>query len=515
MKKILLFLSICAIGTNIIAQDCECYPKEGLYTYYVNMKSDKIGNKFSKDSLVSILNANKKNSSEKIKYFKEIIKEAKKSFPTAKTKLLKHSITLKSANPNLDKEFNIFDGEINFIEKICDTKNPLTYEPNDYRIGGSTYCDHLDFIKAPQAWEITKGDPRILIGITDTYIEPTHDEFKYQISQILQNSSAQYHGVAVSGCAAGHTDNNIGMSAVGFNSKIVFSSNWGNVEEVLRIAQIPGVRVINCSWLSCYPLITEEAAYTEIRDIHNVVVTAGAGNYATQCGSTTSYVYPASYDAVISVTSVGHSNERGTIAPDGSKPLWKDCHESYIGDKVYTFHHNDKVDICAPGYRVTAPNIGNSYRGDCWGTSFSAPMVAGACALVASVNPCLTAAQIQNIVVSAADSSIYNIPENADYIGKLGKGRLDVYAAVKKALELGTIYVQNKSYSGNYEESAQTEIKAGYAVTNSMSFGNVVINTGSNVTFKATRNIELSDGFEVQAGATFNAEVNESQCFNN
>lgn len=53
----------------------------------------------------------------------------------------------------------------------------------------------------------------------------------------------------------------------------------------------------------------------------------------------------------------------------------------------------------------------------------------------------------------------------------------------------------------------------GYFVTNLQPYGNVIIETGSDVTFKATRNIELSAGFEVKSGALFYTEIYESSCF--
>ena len=95
-----------------------------------------------------------------------------------------------------------------------------------------------------------------------------------------------------------------------------FSSHWANDNEVLEMAQIPGVRVINCSWInSCSYSSTADALYQEIRDVHNVVLTFGAGNGVNHCGSLTAYVYPASYESVICVTSVGHSTDYGTVLP--------------------------------------------------------------------------------------------------------------------------------------------------------------------------------------------------------
>lgn len=513
-KTIVLCILYSLFGLIVQAQDA-CPPdKDGMYTYYINVKEDIGKNTFSKDALLRTLKKSIHITDKDFRNYDKEIKETFKSFPSAKTKLLQHSVTVRSSNPNLEAELCKHSDIFNFVEKVCHPKEMLLYEPNDYTSLCSGVKDHLDLIKAPQAWEITKGDPRILIGIIDNYIETSHEDIANKIAQVVQNSTyAHFHGVAVSGCAAAHTNNGKGLASSGFNSRIVFSSDFGNDNEVLEMAQIPGIRVINCSWYNtCYFSATADALYREIRDVHNVIVTFSAGNGTLECGSRSACVYPASYESVISVTTVGHSTDYGTILPEYGKHLWKDCHESTIGEPNSTYHHNDKVDICAPGYRVVSPNLNNTYN-NAWGTSFSAPIVAGVCALIASVNPCLTAAEIQNIVVSSADTTIYNIPENAAYIGLLGKGRLDAYAAVKKAVELGTEYIQDTIYSAATTVIAETELKAGSSVTTLQPYGNVIVEPGTDLTFNATRNIELSAGFEVKSGAIFKAEIHESACF--
>ncbi len=515
MKKIIIFCFTCLYCCFASqAQDC-CYPdQDGMYSYYINVKERKIKNSFTKDSLMQTLKKSKHFLNKEMRSYEKDIREAYKSFPTAKSELLQHSVTIRSSHPDLDAILGKHTDVFNFVEKICRPEKMLLYEPNDYSDISSEASDHLDLIKAPEAWDITKGDSRILVGFTDTYIETGHEDLEYKIEQILHNNtSPDFHGVAVSGCAAANTDNNKGLSAVGFNSKIVFSSHWGVDNEVLEMAQIPGVRVINCSWInSCSYSSTAAALYQEIRDVHNVVLTFGAGNGVSHCGSLSAYVYPASYESVICVTAVGHSTDYGVILPEYGKHLWKDCHESTIGVPNSAYHHNDKVDICAPGYRVVSPFLNSSYS-NAWGTSFGAPIVAGVCALVASVNPCLTAAEIQDIVISSADTTIYNIPENEAYIGLLGRGRLDAYAAVKKAVELGTVYIQNITYNDTITATAETELKSGNSVTDMQPAGDVIVNTGSNLTFRATRDIELFTGFEVKAGASFTAEIYESPCF--
>ncbi len=104
------------------------------------------------------------------------------------------------------------------------------------------------------------------------------------------------------------------------------------------------------------------------------------------------------------------------------------------------------VDISAPGQGLFAPVGLDSYWGTLrgnlpqgskglyirfGGTSASAPLVVGAVALMLQVNPTMTAMQARQILRDTArkDSFTGDVP-NADW----GYGKLDVYAAVAKAL---------------------------------------------------------------------------------
>lgn len=468
---------------------------------------DAVDDSFDKEDLFDLLQT----ENNEISDLRELIVKVEKSFPTAKTNFLQKAVTIYSKSDELVTKLEKCDKTFILVELLCMPRreDKLLYEPNDYCVGGfNLRKSHLRLINAPEAWDITKGDERILIGITDTHIEQTHEDLATQIDQVLQNAAADFHGVAVSGCAAAATDNFLGVAGIGFNSKIVFSSNWANTDEVLQMAQIPGVRVINCSWINHWNFsINQEMVYDEIRDVHNVIVTAGAGNEPYVNNALTDPVYPAAYSSVIAVAAVGHENPYGV-----GNNNWEDVHEEIPGDPTSAYHHYPEVNICAPSYKVMSPTLNNGYT-PAWGTSFGAPMVAGVCALVASVNPCLSASEIQDIVLNSADASIYNIPENSAYIGLLGTGRVDAAAAVQLALNEGTEFIQNQNFSNTTTEESETIISAGNNVTNTIPSGNVNIQSGANVTFRATHKIVLSEGFKVSNNAVFKAEIYESNCF--
>jgi len=331
------------------------------------------------------------------------------------------------------------------------------YIPNDYVLETSDQRD-LDLIRAKDAWEISKGNSNIIIGISDWYIKTDHEDLEDDIHSILNNGDPNhknaYHGTPVSFCAAGVTDNNIGLSSIGFNTSIMV--NTKGYGELLDLAEA-GAHIVNASWGNCYYISGyDDLAIQQIHEL-GVIITAGAGNgTTTKCscpfGGGHNYQYPASLEHVISVTSVGHLRPYGELDPEFGAAWWTDCHEDVIDDSSTVHTHNDKVDICAPGYGIGTAKIDQNHDeiyGAAWGTSYAAPMVAGVCALMLDVNSDLTPDEVEDIIKSTA-FDLYTIPENAEFAGLLGAGRINAYAAVNAARELKVTYA-SLPYSTGFE----------------------------------------------------------------
>lgn len=288
--------------------------------------------------------------------------------------------------------------------------------PNDY---STTFSNDyaLNLINANAAWDITLGDTSIVIAITDENYWLYHEELigKYNyVTPTLYNTNYS-HGTAVAITAAGKTNNTLGKSAIGYNSTLQLRAM--NYNEVLA-ASYAGARVINMSWAaSCYYSYYSQLTMDEAHANGSILV-AAAGNGGT-CGGPDNFVYPAAYNHVIAVSSVG--------------PY--DNHERSMGNPTTTHQHNISVDICAPGYDVAlsvAP--GNYLTGN--GSSFAAPFVSGTIALMLAVNPCLTSEQVELILKQTA-VNIDGI--NPAYIGKLGAGRMNAGAAVYMASRYSTM----------------------------------------------------------------------------
>ncbi|HOX83666.1 MAG TPA: T9SS type A sorting domain-containing protein, partial [Chryseolinea sp.] len=98
-------------------------------------------------------------------------------------------------------------------------------------------------------------------------------------------------------------------------------------------------------------------------------------------------------------------------------------------DKVATFSNYGKtIDITAPGVNTFTTGFNDIYQNQT-GTSFSAPIVSGAAALVWAANPTYTPLQVGEQLRISADPIIY-ANSASKYANKLGRGRLDIKNAL-------------------------------------------------------------------------------------
>lgn len=429
MKKLLLLLAFIASYTG--------YSQSNIKNFYVVEKENysiapasKSGN--NEEPLTLFF---KQASLQKFFTDKKVYKY-EKPFSGTRSKLLKRTYLVSlSDEPDLFKQLKSLK-EVEFVEEIPEPV--LLYYPDDIDVGMIGNDRALELVRAPLAWEITTGNPTILIGVPDTGFNINHEELNTKIVQHIGSTSPNGgHGTIVSGYAAAHTDNGIGVASIGFNTRLV--TGQGVTSMAHQIAQIPGVRVINTSWATnCSYSAVDEEVYREIWQDFGVIVVSAAGNGGT-CGGPNNYVYPSAHqDYTIAVSSVGTSFPIGTIYTDENgvqhQIEWNDVHQNGINlanPDINTHQHNDRVDLVAPGYAIPGGIDGNNLYRKCWGTSCASPQVAAAAALILAVNPNLTPDQVKTILKNTTDD-IYWIPYNQSYIGKLGTGRLNVFRAVKE-----------------------------------------------------------------------------------
>ena len=318
----------------------------------------------------------------------------------------------------------------------CGPSKPVVVE--DPPLGAGMTIVHpngqTDFwaIGAPEAWAVTKGSSHIKVAVLDTGVDPTQVQLRHKVivgpdvcardRPLCKNPyDANGHGTFVSGLIAAATNDGIGIAGLGWNTKVIDikvlddSGNGNTMDEATGIydAVNMGARVINLSSTNapcnvnptaCGPNPDQEAA-VEYAIAHGVVVVAAAGNY-----DSASPVYPADYPGVLSVAA---STDQGVVDPVNGGP--------YLDFSDY----GSDANIAAPGINVLSTWYDGNYAVES-GTSFAAPHVAAAAALVMAADPSLTGPQVATLLLGTATPLA---PGGSAIAG----GFLDVGAAVQAA----------------------------------------------------------------------------------
>lgn len=357
-----------------------------------------------------------------------------KAFPLAVTPFLQRIYLLEVNKSEVFEDLKRFSRYFPLVEE---TRNPeVLYTPNDYHypIGSSEPRKSLDLINITSAWDYTHGDPNIKIGICDTAIRLTHEDLAGKVTSLDTYNYSDSHGTAVASHAAANTDNGKGIPGTGFNSSVLFKvMTINNVNHLLTLSK-NGARVVNASWHNgtCAPSIVEQSVIDEIH-ANGTVIIAAAGNSST-CGGPFTHVYPASYNHVISVSTVGHEDVGFTY--NNIPLIWRDRVEHNIGDPATINRVNDKVDVFASGFNVLGATAeSDSSYGGAWGTSLSAPQVSGVVALLFAANNCLNPDEAESLLKLGA-SDLDTIPENLPYAGRMGAGRIDAGKSTKLAWQM-------------------------------------------------------------------------------
>jgi hypothetical protein len=307
---------------------------------------------------------------------------------------------------------------------------------NTGQSGGTPDAD----IDAPEAWDIQKGNPNLVIGVIDTGVDYNHQDLVGNIwtnpgeiaGDGIDNDGNGYiddirgwdfayndnnpsdvdgHGTHVSGTIAGKGNNGVGVTGVAWNAKIMplkflndqGSGSTSNAILAINYATAKGVKLTNNSWGGGG---YSQALYDAINAAGQAgaLFIAAAGNDAKN--TDTSPSYPASYNLanIISVASTTRTDALSSFSNYGLT----------------------SVDLGAPGSEIYSLAPGGGYA-TLSGTSMASPHVAGAAALLWSQNPTWTAQQVKNALMNTGEPI-------AALAGKTVSGkRLNVFNALAGA----------------------------------------------------------------------------------
>jgi hypothetical protein len=285
-----------------------------------------------------------------------------------------------------------------------------------------------------QAWNITQG-ANVNVAVLDQGIFKTHIDLHSNIHPLSYNTETNTspsqlfgdHGTHCAGTIAAIKDNNIQVVGVSPLSKLMDVSNSLAGTPNSRMKRADG---INWAWQNGADIISNSwgsgVQYQVIDDAINNALQNGRNGKGTIIVFATGNSYGAvSYPAnsnpnILSVGAMTSSGTRSSFSNFGTQ-----------------------LDVVAPGSSILSTTPNNQTAS--WdGTSMATPHVAGVAALILSVNPCLTAQQVRDIIEQTAQKvggysyTTTSGRPNGIWNNEMGYGLVDAHAAVLMAQSMGS-----------------------------------------------------------------------------
>jgi len=303
---------------------------------------------------------------------------------------------------------------------------------------------------AGEAWSISKGDAETVIAIIDEGVELDHEDLDEKIianysavrrdSDANPNSTRDGHGTSCAGIAAAETNNGQGVSGVcpncslmpvqiafsRFNGAWVTRDSW--VVDAITWAVDNGADVLSNSWGG-------GRASNQINSAITYAVTNGRGGLGSVVlfaagNENRRVIYPATNQDTIAVGASSPCDERKSPS-------------SCDGEDWWGSNYGSALDVVAPGVKWWTTDLmgpdgydSGNYLSFMNGTSSATPAAAGVVGLILSYKPCLTGAQVQDVLEGSAEDQVGD--PNEDVLGwdeYMGWGRINAHDALVLADE--------------------------------------------------------------------------------
>ncbi len=307
--------------------------------------------------------------------------------------------------------------------------------------------------RALDAWNIARASANVRIAILDEGVDTRHEDLATAVvagydaiddDDFQEPNPWDGHGTACAGLAAAIPANDKGVRGVGGGCSLLAvriarsdapGADWTTSNSIIA-------RAVDWSWQNGADVLSNswgggpasnaiarafERARTQGRGGRGCVVVIAAGN------DNGAVSFPATLPEVIAVAASNEFDEPKTpTSRDGER--WG----SNFGPEISLAApgvHNYTTDITGVAGYNPGQFLDANYVSDFNGTSSATPIVAGAAALLLSVNAELREYEVRAILVGTADK-VGPLPYVDGRNDRMGAGRLNVLRAVESALPL-------------------------------------------------------------------------------
>ncbi|HEX4518958.1 MAG TPA: S8 family serine peptidase [Gaiellaceae bacterium] len=312
------------------------------------------------------------------------------------------------------------------------------------------------YLTADNAWSHWSAPPNLApvkVAVIDSGIDASHPEFAGRVLGGISYVGTNWrtdtcgHGTFVAGEIAANPFNNVGIAGLAFNAELLVAkvvepdcnvSTEGEVKAI-RWAVANGARVISLSIggtrdpaepdLDSYSPAEQSAV--EYAYSKGVLVVAAVGNGTQTPKLPWPYAdYPAALPHVLGVAA---------LRQDGSVPDYSNRDKQYVdiaapGGPIFSTIPRNLVDASIGGCNgMPYSNCGPSEFENGIGTSFAAPQVSSAAALLLGVDPKLKPSQLEWLLERSATDSSPAAGCSACPVGRdslTGFGALDIASAI-------------------------------------------------------------------------------------
>jgi predicted outer membrane repeat protein len=362
---------------------------------------------------------------------------------------------LEWAEPEYKKELH------RWIPDDPDFGNQWHYH-NTGQTGGTPGAD----ISLPNAWEIEKGNPNVIVAIIDGGIQYDHPDIQANMWYDVDHPYGGYnfvndspvinphpHGTHVAGTVAAVTNNNEGVAGIAGGSGNddgvrlmscqIFGDGTGGFHLAPIFAAEHDAAISQNSWGWNAPEIHEHAILDAIDHFNTYgggdALDGGISFFAAGNSGSEGLYFPAMYSGAFSVAATNHNDVKASYST-----------------------YDDNVDISAPGGETSPDSAGvysttiNNNYAFAAGTSMACPHVSGIAALIVSYEfGNLSDEQVKNIIKITADDH-YGV--NPEYVGKLGSGRVNAANALSYFVDPTVFLSGNVFLDGGNGEITDAEI---------------------------------------------------------